>query len=431
MDTTLQSRPEDGAHMDHSLNNPINFSIMGEMDDLYYGSNASTSSSFSSAGPMTPLPTTPSSSRRPSTLSTTTWASQYHSESSSVAITELFSMDSPDSDKQLLGTIDSQDVSYFNDHASPYGPEDELLSLTSHGLPTAQGSISLFSTGDDGLGTSSTPFISDPFADPSGACKMFPNNGMDECLARAMFDSPTQTLHPHTVHWPSIMADPSLSTVIPSQTITIPVTPRKQAFSAMTTPIKNEFISLPLHSGDKADSPTSSTATAAWDFPIRTKRTEAAQRQLKSESKRRQRNQRQPKPVTTSRGTYHVSSTIEKTPEDHRCGEWIPDPKDPDGGRHCMNSFKRREHLSRHRLTHLPNPKKYPCGFCGIFLTRRDNLPPHYLTHRPKNVKGRVRGRNQLVASDELADQLGLFPPKPCKQRIRDATPIRKRQPKL
>ena len=417
--------------MDHNLNIPVNFSVGDEMDDLCYGSNASTSSSFSSAGPMTPPPTTPSSSRRPSTISTT-WSSQYHSESSSVATTDLFSMDSPVSNKLLWNVPGSQDLSFFNDHTSPYGPEDELLTFTSHGLPTTHESVSLPSTGAEGIGISSSPYFPDLFAEASGSSKIFPGNGIDECLARAMFESPTQIPTSHTASWPSLVPDPSPSTIVPSQTITIPVTPRKEAFNVKTTPVKNEFISLPLQSGNEADSPTSSTAAATRAIPRRTKRTEAAVPQIKSESKPRRRNQQQPKRVTTSSGiTYPEVSTIEKTPDTNPCLEWIPDPQHPDGGRHCMTIFKRQEHLRRHRLTHQPNAPKYTCVLCGKDLTRRDNLPAHYLTHRPKHGKGRVRGRNYQVGTDELADKLGLIGPKPSKQRAREAVPARKRTAKV
>ena len=376
---------------------------------------------------MTPLATTPSSSRRPSTISTT-WASQYHSESSSVATIDLFSFDSSGSDKQLLGAADNRDLYFSNDHTSPYG-SDEPLSLTSHGLPTAQGCISPSSTGAEELGISSVPYISDLFADASGACKISPSNGIDECLARTMFESSAQTPTSHTAPWPSMMADPSPSTVVPSQTVTMPMTPQKPAFSAMTIPIKNEFISLPLQCGDEVDSSTSSTATTARDFPIQTKRTKAAEPQIKSESKPRRRNQQQPKAVTTSRGVTYTVSTIEKTSRSDPCLEWMPDPKHPDGGQHCMKVFGRNEHLARHRRTH--RPEEWPCLLCGKPLTRKDNLKPHYLTHRPKSGNARLRARNPMVESDEVADQLGLYGPKPCKQRVRDGNRIRKRQSKL
>ena len=424
MDPNVQINPANNITVDPGLDSPFNFNRSNELDHSFYASSSSISSSFSSAGPLTPSPSTPSSSRRPSTVSTA-WGSQFYSESSSIAATGpptpnrehvLFSLDPFGLNNQLSNVVGKDNLSFLAGTPA-YGTEDPFMTLPSHGLPIRHDEIDLSLMDFDRVKMDLVVQMPDPFVDAPRMSRSSSGIAVDQCLSRAMFGTSELASDYQTPLWPPSAIDPSPTTIVPSQTITLPTTPQKQVTSTMKTPVKDEFASSSLISEDEGSLPPgfSPLDTSSPSVRLTCPKVESPPPKPKS----RRRYQQQAERITTRRGvTYTVSSTFKKTPQDDPCMEWIPDDNHPEGGQHCTAVFRRSEHLSRHRRTHRPDEKKWPCPFplCDRVLTRKDNLPPHFMTHRQGSGKGRGSGRNIRV-SDEEADRLGLFGPKPSKQR--------------
>ena len=186
-------------------------------------------------------------------------------------------------------------------------------------------------------------------------------------------------------------------TVVPSQTITEPMTPCSGRGQSFCSPIKAEVPTTPLDSVMEygllmAPTPDHSPVSS------RNSRMSALRLHERLAAAVRVPSGRPRSSRTTKRGAPLTRKTLdERTPliverKDFDCTH--PDCNKPGIKK---KSFGRREHLKRHEKSVHSREKPYHCIHCDIRFSRSDNYNSHRITHA---IANRKNGRNDFFAED-------------------------------
>ena len=437
----------------------ININLSNDFEDQSDGLTSSTSSSFaSSSASFASSTTSPASSRRPSRCSES-WLPQYHSEPSSMASTGPATPNSTtsfamatfanDSNAPIVGSAMEwaiQDASQLS-----RGLDDDAWSTTaqSDSVHKAQYLLDWNAVYSQLDHTALGADVSRQFPQWSGLPDLptFPDES--HFVQNPDFNPSRATMSQNEIFWRQESPYQQPLTIVPSQTLVHrPKTPLPMLAEAFQTPIKaerhewqsqNHDFSSPLPSPIKTVSnpgylsrsyPSVATVTKrrvksgsrgiTYDF-IKNKSGKKFYQRLGAADTNGQSGEILP-----------IDHIAEEKPTKNTCGYR------QSNGNICKASFKRGEHLTRHRKIHTGQPTP-PCPVCITWepftriLPRRmeagreDNLVTHIRrTHMIESSSGRnPRGRadpitgEKIEITNEWLKSQGIDMDRPVKKQVK------------
>ncbi|KAA6406604.1 MAG: hypothetical protein FRX48_09659 [Lasallia pustulata] len=426
--------------------NPISVGIQmpDDVDSQY--DCPSSSSSFSSGGPLTPSHSFSDFSPRPSTALSSNWAPWLSAHSSSFSLQHSAGPSTPPNEQT-------------------YYPMDTFLPNAPYSFPTQEGNASIFTEEasidlcDENLVMASWPMnfpnkhlatwelaafgegsVGTLFMEAHGESSMdmqdqmdfAPATGLDAFFSWPMFER-TQT-EPEIISFPHARQGVELSnslspqTIAPSQTFARPSTPVSGVADAFHTPVHTPSFHTTVDTSVRTPTYTSVKSEASeasvWNepFPMYSPCTSpSVERSPASYFFQTPRVWERPfTPTvldygcktpsltrTTKKGSRHASqSIIDRSPFIVSKGDKIHKCHYPG----CDGAFKRQEHLKRHQKKHAKDEKPFQCevSVCKKRFDRTDNLKAHYYTHLDKEDGGRRgKGARNRRLSREQARELG------------------------
>ncbi|MCJ1291963.1 hypothetical protein MMC34_003513 [Xylographa carneopallida] len=441
----------------HNLS--INVNLSNDFEDQSEGLTSSTSSSFaSSSASFTSATTSPASSRRPSRCSES-WLPQYHSGPSSMASTApatpnsatSFTMAAFGNDANAPTVGPAMEWSPQDGSQLPSGVDDDTWSTIAKSDSIQKSQYLDWSTVYsqlDHTALSSDVFRQFPHWSGLPDLPTFPNES--PFLSNLDFDPLKATGSQDDTFWIPNNPYQQPLTIVPSQTLVHrPKTPLPMLAEAFQTPVKierhewqgqNHEFSSPLPSPVKTGSNSGSLSPSCPSLTTVTKRrVKSGTRGITYDFIRNKSGKKfyQRLGASDTNGQpgeiLPIDHIAEEKPKKNTCGF-----RDSSTGFVCTQSFKRGEHLTRHRKIHTRKPTM-PCPVCvtwekftrtsptRISAGRDDNLVTHIKkTHMTESSSGRnPRGRadpitgEKIVITNEWLKSHGIDMDRPVKKQIK------------
>lgn len=402
----------------------------------------SSSSSFSSGGPLTPTHSYSEFSRRPSTASSSSWAQCLSVHSSSFSSQHSTASSTPPNGKAY----------YSMDPFVPHAPYNFSNPGKKPSIFTEEPSVDLY---DENFTMGARPMnipnkhladwelaafgessLGAPFMEAQHESSMDVQDqeafasatGLDAFFSRPMFErihtTPEPTSIPHTRQEVVSGTSVPLQTIVPSQTFARPSTPVSALADGFHTPAHTPGFHTPIHTcvrtsmytTTRSEAPVSPNESFPMYSPDTTASVESSPADYFFQTPRAWERRltpsvldygcKTPSPTRmTKRGSRHAGqSVIDRSPFIVSKGDKIHKCHYPG----CDGAFKRQEHLKRHQKKHAKDEKPFKCvvEICAKRFDRTDNLNAHYRTHlhQEDGGSGGKGGRNKRFSREKARE---------------------------
>ena len=397
----------------------------------------SSSSSFSSGGPLTPSLSYSDFSRRPSTASSSSWAQSLSAHSSSFSSQHSTAPSTPPDGKSYYPMGPFVPHASYNFSAPGENPsvfsEEQNVDLCDESFMIGPGPMNFpnehlanWEFAQFSEGTLDASFMEaqrESSMDIQDQVEFAPATGLDAFFSRPMFEgtqtSPDFASIPHERRDVESSRSASPQTIVPSQTIARPSTPVSGLADGFRSPIRTP-VRTPIYTSTKSEASMSPNEPFPEYSPYTTPSIESSPADSFLRTPRVWERRftpsvldygcKTPSPSrVTKRGSRHAGqSLMDRSPFIVSKGDKIHKCHYPG----CDGAFKRQEHLKRHQKKHAPDENPFKCvvkdckkvedGF-----NRTDNLKAHFKTHLNPEDGGSASGkggRNDRITREEARE---------------------------